>query len=455
LYDAIRNAILDGRLKRGMRLPATRDFSLQYGVSRRVVVNVFEQLQAEGYVTSRVGSGTRVTDQLPEDVLEVPRRSDVETKPASQRVLPEWVRPARPFRPIEPALANFPMDIWTRVAARRLRRVSPSILAGGAVQGYAPLREAIADYLATSRGIDCSADEVVVVSGVQQALDLVARFLVRSGDAVWVEDPGYVGAVSAFKNAGARIIPVPVDTAGLEPAKGERACSTPRAIYVTPAHQFPLGVTMSLERRLHLLSFARSCSAVVIEDDYDSEFRFSGRPVPALRGLDKAGSVILAGSFNKVLFPSLRLGYVLLPAPLVDRFLAFRFQVDAYPPSLSQAVMCDFMVEGHFGRHLRRMRELYSSRLSALQESATRYLRGTIELPNIQAGLNVPAYLRNGMTSRDAAEKAASAGIEVMSLDRFTLRKRDPGGFLLGFAAFEESEIRKGVLTLARALEVK
>jgi GntR family transcriptional regulator/MocR family aminotransferase len=206
---------------------------------------------------------------------------------------------------------------------------------------------------------------------------------------------------------------------------------------------------------LQLLSFARRCGAFVIEDDYDSEFRFSGRPVPALRSLDKTGTVILAGSFNKVLFPSLRLGYVILPSSLIDGFLSFRFQVDAYPPALSQAVLCDFIADGHFGRHLRRMRELYASRLSALRESAARYLSPSVELPNIQAGLNTPAYLKNGMSSRDASARAASAGVEVMSLDRFTLGRRDPGGFLLGFAAFEESEIQKGVLTLARALETK
>ncbi len=329
------------------------------------------------------------------------------------------------------------------------------LLARGAVQGYAPLRESIADYLGTSRGVDCSADEVVVVSGVQQALDLVARFLIKNSEPVWVEDPGYLGAVSAFKNAGARVIPIPVDEDGIDPTKGERACSAPGAIYVTPAHQLPLGMTMSLDRRLHLLSFARRCRAFVIEDDYDSEFRFSGRPVPALRSLDKTGTVILVGSFNKVLFPSLRLGYVVLPSSCIDEFLSYRFQVDAYLPALSQAVLCDFITEGHFGRHLRRMRELYASRLSALRESSARYLDTFVELPNIQAGLNIPAHLKNGMSSRDASARAASAGVEVMSLDRFTLCGRDPGGVLVGFAAFEESEIRKGVLTLARALETK
>ena len=347
------------------------------------------------------------------------------------------------------------MDVWARIASRRFRRVSPAVLAGGAAQGYAPLREAIADYLGTSRGVECSPDEVAIVSGVQQALDLVARLTVKPGDPVWVEDPAYSGAAAAFRNAGARLVAVPVDAAGFDAAKAMRACPHPRAVYVTPAHQFPLGVTLSLERRLLLLSAARDCGAPIFEDDYDSEFRFSGRPVPALRSLDNSGTVLLAGSFNKVLFPSLRLGYLILPHSWVDRFVAFRYQADAYPAALSQAVLCDFMVEGHFGRHLRRMRELYGERLAALRENAARYLRGAVELPDIQAGLNTPAYLTNGMSSRDAAARAAAAGIEAMSLDRFTLRRRDPQGLLLGFAAFTANEIRKGVLALAQALEVR
>jgi GntR family transcriptional regulator / MocR family aminotransferase len=301
--------MLTGRLRRGMRLPATRDFAAQHGISRRVVVNVFEQLQTEGYLVSRVGSGTRVSDQLPEDLLQFAPTQSPARRAASPSIRPEGTRPARPLRPIEPALSEFPMELWARIAARRLRRASPTLLAGGGVQGYGPLREAIADYLGTSRGVDCTPDDVVILSGVQQGLDLLARSLVRRGDSVWIEDPAYHGATAAFCNAGARLVPVPVDGDGLDPAKALRACPRPRAVYVTPAHQFPLGMTMSLERRLALLAAARRSGAQVIEDDYDSEFRFSGRPVPALRGLDRSEAVILAGSFNKVLFPSLRLGY--------------------------------------------------------------------------------------------------------------------------------------------------
>ena len=454
LYDELRRAMLTGRLKRGMRLPATRDFAAQHGISRRVVVNVFEQLRTEGYLVSRVGSGTRVSDELPEDLLQFAPAQSKGRRAASSSIQPEWwTRPARPLRPIEPALSEFPMELWARIAARRLRRASLSLLAGGDVQGYGPLREAIADYLGTGRGVDCTPDEVVILSGIQQGLDLLARFLVKRDDSVWIEDPAYRGAAAAFRNAGARLVPVPVDGDGLDPAKALRACPQPRAVYVTPAHQFPLGMTMSLERRLALLAAARRSGARVIEDDYDSEFRFAGRPVPALRGLDRSEAVILAGSFNKVLFPSLRLGYLVLPQSLMDRFLAFRYQVDVHPPAHLEAVLCDFIVEGHFGRHLRRMRELYGARQAALRNSVTRYLKGAVELPDIQAGLNSTAYLVNGMKSNAAAARAAACGVEVLSIDRFVLRRRDIQGVLVGFAAFTDAEIRKAVIALAQALE--
>jgi GntR family transcriptional regulator/MocR family aminotransferase len=445
--------MLTGRLKRGTRLPATREVAGQHGISRRVVVNVFEQLRSEGYLVSRVGSGTSVSDQLPEDLLQFAPAQSTTRRAASSSIRPEWKRPARPLRPIEPALSEFPIELWARIAARRLRRASSSLLAGGDVQGYGPLREAIADYLGTARGVDCTPDEIVILSGAQQGLDLLARFLVKRGDPVWIEDPAYHGAVDAFRNAGARLVPVPVDSDGFDPAKALRACPQPRAVYVTPAHQFPLGMTMSLERRLALLAATQRSDARVIEDDYDSEFRFSGKPVPALRGLDRSGGVILVGSFNKLLFPSLRLGYLVLPHSLMDRFLALRYQADGYPPTHLEAVLCDFIVEGHFGRHLRRMRELYGARLAALRDNVTHYLKGAVELPDIQAGLNSPAYLVNGMKSNAAAVRAAACGVEVRSIDRFVLRRRDIQGVLVGFAAFTDAEIRKAVIALARALE--
>jgi GntR family transcriptional regulator/MocR family aminotransferase len=452
LYQELRGAILDRRLPPGVRLPATRDFALQYGVSRGTVVTVFEQLQAEGYLIGKVGAGTRVNERLTPDVLKK------QAPPPRMRKLPMPIRglptsrPAHPFRHYEPALTEFPVETWARVAGRRWRRASSSLLAAGHPRGYAPLREAIAAYLGSSRGVNCSADSVVIVSGVQQGLDLITRLLVKPGEAVWMEDPGYFGATSAFRQAGARVVPVPVGERGLSLSQGKVLCKRPKAVYLTPGHQFPLGMTMPVDRRMELLQWAQETGAFLIEDDYDSEYRFDCPPVPALQGLDKAGSVVFLGSFNKVLFPSLRLGYMVLPPALIDPLLALRLSVDFYPPNFDQAILCDFMTEGHLGRHIRRMRDMYAKRLAALQQAARRYLRGLLDISPIQAGLSTVGLLQNGMSSKQAEVAAANHGLESAGLDRFALKRRDLEGLLLGFAAFDEREIRRGIANLAAAL---
>ncbi|HKW65578.1 MAG TPA: PLP-dependent aminotransferase family protein [Candidatus Acidoferrum sp.] len=453
LYEGLRRAILSRRLPPGTRLPATRDFARQYNVSRGTVVTAFEQLQTEGYLVCQVGAGTWVDECLPGNLLGA-RKQQVQTwkMPSPVRGL-LFSRPARPFRSYEPAIAEFPVEIWARVAGRRLRRSPASLLAIGEVAGYKLLREAVAAYLGSSRGVNCSSEQIVIVSGVQQGLDILTRILVKPGEAVWMEDPGYFGAAAVFRNAGARIIPLPVDEHGLKVPKGTNPRFRAKAAFLTPAHQCPLGMTMPLERRLAILAWARDTGAFIFEDDYDSEYRFEGRPVPALQGLDRDGSVILLGSFNKVLFPSLRMGYVVLPGALIDPFLRLRSGVDMYPSGPDQAILCDFIVEGHFGRHIRRMRELYASRLAALQDSARRYLAGLLDIPPIQAGLHTAALLRNGMTSQQAEAAAAAAGIETVALSRFALRRTDVHGLQLGFAAFEEREIRSATMALARALE--
>jgi GntR family transcriptional regulator / MocR family aminotransferase len=453
LYEELRRAILDRRLPPGTRLPATRDFARQYAISRGTAVAAFEQLQAEGFLTGQIGAGTWVNEQLPEHLLG-PRTVKASVKKSSDPLAESaFSFPPRPFRSYIPALAEFPIDIWARVAGHRLRRASASLLTGFDPRGYAPLREAIAGYLGSKRGVRCSPDQVIIVSGAQQALDLLARFLVKPGDAVWIEDPGYFGAEVAFRNAGAEIILVPLDEEGLSITKGKHLCTRAKAAYLTPAHQFPLGITMSLQRRLALLDWAREVGGFLIEDDYDSEFRFEGLPVPALQGLDQAGNVILIGSFNKVMFPSLRLGYLILPTSLIDPFLEFRYTGDLHPSGLDQAILCDFIVEGHLGRHIRRMRNLYGGRLLALQESAKKYLDGVIEIKPIQAGLATSALLLNGMTSREAEDAAIKRGIEAMALDRFTLGSTPIHGLHMGFAAFDEGEIRRGIIALARAFK--
>ena len=459
LYGELRSAILDGRLAPGARLPASRDFASQYELSRGTVVSVLERLQAEGYISSRVGFGTWVNCvDLPRPARQTTatpayiRRVLLTSKPPQPWIDPAFVGGTRPFRIGAPAINEFPSEIWGRIAANRARNFKSWLKREADRRGYPPLRDAIAEYLRTSRGVRCTAEQIVLVSGIQQALDLLARLLLKKDDPIWMEDPGYFGARIAFENVGARMIPVPVNDEGLSVSAGTKICPDAKGVYVTPAHQFPLGVMMSLERRMALLSWAARAGAFVIEDDYDSEYRFEGAPVPALRSLDNHSTVIFVGSFSKTLFPALRVGYVVLPAPLVDPFVALRYRTDFRNSSFDQAVLSDFITDGHFARHLRRMRILYADRLEILKRGATQHLRGLLEISNVRAGLYTIGYLKNGMTSRQAEKLAKARGIEVIGVDRCTLKRPDPNALLLGFGGFDKSAIQQGLIRLAKAL---
>jgi GntR family transcriptional regulator / MocR family aminotransferase len=460
LYAALRVAILEGRLGPGTRLPASRDFATQYGLSRGTVVSVLERLQAEGYVSCRVGVGTWVNRVAAPS----PNRQMTATPPAYiRRVVSAYVRPkpfvdlaftegVRPFRIGNPATAEFPAELWGRIAANRARNFRSWLKTEEDGRGYRPLRDAIAEYLRASRGVRCSSEQIVIVSGIQQALDLLSRFLLKQHDPVWMEDPGYFGASIAFGTVGARIIAVPVDEEGLSVSAGVKICPHAKGVYLTPAHQFPMGVTMSLERRMAVLKWAARAGAFVIEDDYDSEYRFEGQPVPALQSLDNRSNVIFIGSFSKTMFPSLRMGYVVLPPSLVNCFVSFRYRTDFRNSTFDQAVLCEFIVDGHLARHLRRMRNLYAGRLAALIEGGKQHLSGLLELSNVRAGLYTIGFLKNGMASRRAEKLVAAQGIEVLAVDRFTLRRPDPKALLLGFAAYDEDAIRQGLIRVAKAL---
>ena len=305
VYDELRDAILEGRLQPGSRLPATRDLASAYRISRTTLVTAFEQLKSEGYVEGRTGSGTFVSRILPEQLLNASRARDqrrlphkkIQISSYAKRLEPFRSDPARrvrAFRANQPALDLFPIALWSQVAARRLR-VSTRLLAGGETLGYLPLREAVAEYLNTSRGVKCAAEQVLIVSGAQEGFDRAARLLLNPGDAAWMEEPGYPGAAAVLRAVGAKISGIPVDDEGLAFEAAARRGARPKLVYLTPAHQFPLGMTMSLRRRLALLEWARKAGAMIFEDDYDSEYRYSGSPVPALQGLDRAGVVIFGG----------------------------------------------------------------------------------------------------------------------------------------------------------------
>jgi GntR family transcriptional regulator / MocR family aminotransferase len=467
LYGALRADILSGRLRPGARLPATRDLARQYELSRGTVISAFEELKSEGYLHGSRGSGTYVSGVLPEHLLQVApilkqtvltqkfpvrkqRPRQLSAYGARVQAFPNLEsRPTRAFRANLPALDLFPTRLWTRIAERRLRNLSMPQLLGCDTLGYFPLRTAVADYLNTSRGTQCKPEQVMIVSGTQEALDLVGRLILDPGDPVCLEDPGYPGAAMAFEALGAKILPVPVDGEGMELPRVRKA----KLVYVTPGHQFPVGTTMSLARRLQLLEWARRSRALIFEDDYDSEFRYAGRPIPALQGLDRQGLVLFSGSFSKVLFPSLRLGYLLLPPDLVEYFAAAKSVLNRHAAPFEQTVLCDFIVEGHFGRHLRRMREVYAERLSTLMESARRNLTGLLELSSVEAGLQTVGWLRQGIDSKAARRAAEARKVEVIPLSIYNRGPIRRQGLQMGFAAVNTQEIKRGVQQLAIALE--
>jgi GntR family transcriptional regulator/MocR family aminotransferase len=464
LYSELRTAILDGRLRPGSRLPATRDLAAAYRLSRATIVTAFEQLKSEGYVEGRSGSGTYVSRVLPEHLLDVRGPKPEKRLPHRRIALSAYarrlqpfrgtaVRPMRAFRPNQPALDLFPTDLWAQVAARRLRRVSANLLAGGEALGYRPLREAVAAYLNSSRGLKCTAEQVLILSGAQEALDRTARILLNPGESVWMEEPGYPGAGVVFRALGAQIRRVPVDSEGLSLEIGKKRWRAPRLVYVTPGHQFPLGVTMSLRRRLALLEWARRSGVLIFEDDYDSEYRYAGRPVPAMQGLDRSGVVIFAGSFTAVLFPALRLGYLVVPEEMVDVFAAAESVSTHHPPLLEQAVLCDFITEGHFARHIRRMREIYAERLQVLLESAKEKLSGALEISNVEAGLQTVGWLRPGLSGEKIANLTAARDVEVVPLSRYASGRPRRDGLILGFAAVDPKELRRGVEELAEVFK--
>jgi GntR family transcriptional regulator/MocR family aminotransferase len=340
------------------------------------------------------------------------------------------------------------------LASRRSKQVTIAQLDYGEAAGLRALREAIADHLSRARGTSCTADQIVIVAGAQQGLDVIARLLLDPGDVVWMEEPGYPGARGALVAAGARVRPIPVDANGLNVDLGARRASEARLVYVTPSHQFPLGVPMSLPRRLALLAWARSARAWVIEDDYDSEFRYGTRPMPCLHGLDPDGRVIYVGTFSKTLFPALRLGFLVIPLDLRDLVLAARRASDIHPPVPQQAILADLMLGGHFERHLRRMRTEYQTRLDALTHATTRYCGDSAHLRDVSTGLHAVLDLHD-IDEQQVTQEAFARGVEVMPLSayRFDPRTPAPNALVLGFASVPPDRLEPAMARLAAAIE--
>lgn len=466
IYDALRAEILSGRLRPGQRLASSRRFAERLAVSRTTTVLAFDMLLAEGYLEGRRGSGTFVSCELPEHLLQAqtrvrvrPTRSEPSPRVAERALRTATDRavwhpgPPVPFRLGLPAIAEFPHKSWGRLAARLSN--TPELLEWdyGDPAGEPALRTAVAEHLLQYRGVECSMDQVLITSGSQQALDLCARVLVDPGETCWLEDPGYPGARAALVSAGVDVVPVPVDEEGLAVAAGRARAPKSRMVYVTPAHQYPLGVTMSLGRRLELLEWARESDAWIVEDDYDSEYRYVGKPLAPLKTLDSGQRVVYVGTFSKTVFPALRIGYLAVPESLVEPFLAQRFASSRQVPTFEQTVLASFMQEGHLSRHIRRMRMLYKERLDVLREEAAGIAGDLLEIPSAATGMHVVGFLPEGTDDVDVTQQAAQAGVVVAPLSSFRRESVGRPGLLLGYTGFDGRQIRDGLAKLSRVLD--
>ena len=466
VYGAVKHLILSGDLAAGKRLPSSRSLASELKISRTTAIAVFERLISEGLITARTGSGSFVSDIVRPALRPVPPAPDngraVTTKLADliAEASPKFFRrldhPSKPraFVTGLPDYKAFPMAVWSRLSARHWREPRDEVMGYSEPTGLASLRYAIADHLRASRGVSCDPEQIFVVNGAQQAFDLVGRVLLNRGDPVWFENPGAIGARNCFIACGAAIVPVPVDGEGLSVEQGRRLAPRFRLAFVTPSHQHPTGVQMSLTRRSELLQAAAEQDAWIVEDDYDGEFLYDAAPLPTLKSGDAADRVIYVGTFSKSMFPSLRLGYYVAPRSLVATFQRISGAFLHGVPSSLQATLASFMAEGHFATHLRRMREIYRERHEAFQEEAAKRLGGLLEFSPIASGFHVVGRFvdeRNG--EREVQAAAEDAGLTVSTLGSFCIAPIPEKGLVLGVSAIEPKAIRSGVAALAAVME--
>ena len=460
VYIGLRKAILSGAFQRGQKLPSTREVAEQLEVSRTVVLLAYDQLLAEGFTVGQRGSGTYVSADV-----NVPRstRAQESAKVSLSRfgsaAASAWSRmtfahsTARsvPYDFVygRSDLETFPFEMWRRILLRCARNAPVSELDYGPAAGHVALREAIATHLLRSRAVMCDPSQVLVVNGSQQALDLIARVLIERGDRVAIEDPSYQGTREVLRAAGARLIPIEVDHDGLDP---ERLPASARAAFVTPSHQFPTGAILPLSRRLALLDWAKRTSAVIVEDDYDGEFRYEGQPLESLQGLDREGRVIYIGTFSRTVFSSLRIGYLITPKSLVPAFTAAKWLCDRHTATLDQETLAAFIASGLYERYLRRVRRRNAARREVLLEAIRTHLRGRVDVTGDGAGAHVVLWPKHRVSEDSVIASAAGQGVRVYGISGYFLRKPQRTGVLLGYSRMKEAAIREGIRRLGRVL---
>lgn len=467
LYEELRQAILTGRLLPRQKMPSTRSLAKSLQISRTTVTQSYDRLLSEGYLETMVGSGTYVCAQLPDDWLHsdpVATASNSNSLPiqlskygdrlrqTSFTLQPSVDQPIS-FRYGQPALQHFPTALWRKLLSRYCLENSDWLDYATDFQGYRPLREAIASYLTRARAVQCDPQQIILTNGTQQALDLVMRLLIDAGDGIAIEDPGYLSARRVFLSHGAELFPVPVDEAGLIVEKlAHLPAKSLRLVYVTPSHQFPTGSILSLSRRLELLAWAEQHHCLILEDDYDSEYRYGDRPIPALQGLDQNQSVIYIGTFSKVLFPSLRMGYLVVPLPLVPLFAQAKWLSDRQLPTLEQQALTEFIAAGHLESHIRKMRSHYDQLRQTLVQALKMHLSDRAMVFGEKAGIHVMVKLYTSWSDAEVIERAAQIGVGVMSAQPHYFNPGDRGEFILGYGDLNSDQIASGIDRLSQIL---
>jgi GntR family transcriptional regulator/MocR family aminotransferase len=461
-YDQVRQAIHAGALAPGGKLPSSRGLAAHLGVARASVVAAYDLLQAEGYIEGRQGSGAFVAGDL-SGVLEAPAPAaaaeaaappepPARVKELAALALPAGAREPQPFANGRTLMDERARGAWSRATRRALRTLGPEHFGYTEAAGLAELRAEIAAYLRAARGVVCTPDQVVVTAGAQHAADLAARILTEPGEPVWVEDPCYEPTWRALTAVGARLRPIPVDRSGLDVAAGRAIAPDARMAFVTPSTQYPLGVTLSLARRLELIAWAREAKAWIVEDDYASEFRYSGPPLASLQGLDGGERVIYVGTFNKSLFPGLRLGYLVAPPPLAAAFATARALADRQPPTLTQAIIVDFMKSGEFAAHVRRRRVAYKAQRDALIAALEQQLGDVLEVEAPDQGMHLMAFLKDGRDDVAVQAAAAERGLVARAISRLYHDAAPRSGLLLGFSGFPPQAMAPAAARLAAAI---
>ncbi len=466
LTEKIRLAVLEGRLKPNQKLPSSRSLAKSLTISRSTVTQSYEQLESEGYLETRHGSGTYICHQIPDEWLKSQSIEPVTTKISQASTLSQFGKSlisikslevsepdrAISFRYGNPAVDYFPIQQWRKFLTRHCQNSTALLNYAPDAAGYFPLRVEIANYLGRSRAVQCTPEQVIIVNGSQQALDLIARLVLEPGDWVAMEEPGYLGARHCFMGQRANLQPIAVNSEGLDVSILTSYDQKFKLVYVTPSHQFPTGVTLSLPQRIALLQWAQETDTLIIEDDYDSEYRYGEQPIPALQGMDRSQSVIYIGTFSKIIFPSLRIGYLVVPQPWISLISSAKWLCDRFCPILEQCALTDWIAEGHFERHIRRMRHLYNLRRQVLIKAFQNYFGERVTILGENAGIHVMVKIETVLSDDIVIQKSAAVGIGLIGAREYYLQPQHQGEFIFGYAQLEETQIEQGILKLSQIL---